>query len=743
MKNDSNYYLLFKCVKALRSKGLNSDKIYRSRLLYEWNIIKQLDLSKYFLILYDIIKYAKDNSILVADGRGSAAGSLVCYLLSITNIDPIKFDLMFERFLNLGRKELPDIDTDFDADKRDLVINYAKEKYGKDNVINVGTLGMMKFKSALKNICNVYKYNFHEINEITKDIPDEDDESKFDIKNYGSLNKFYNDNDRNRKIVDMALKLRGSIHHIGIHPAGVLLISDSCRNKLPLIRYKDQIITNWSEGIYRKELTQIGYSKYDILGLNTLSIIQEILNILGRKNKFFYDLYDKNGDDDKVYKAFRKGDTLGIFQFAEDQAKSMLKEIRPTTFEHLTAINAINRPGCLINKVDKLYAQYKNDKIEKNVVHEKVYEILKDTYGLLIYQEQYLKLANQLGHFTMEEADKLRKVISKATQEDKSSGKIDTERLKMKEKFVEKVSKEIPLEAANKLWTMIANSASYSFNKSHSAAYAMLAYKSMWFKVYYPTEFYLANIRHLSSDRIKLFYDEMKNRGIKILPININKSRESFSIEGTDIRYGFSNIKYLSLDSAKEIIQGQPYKSFEDLMKRVKLNKRVVIALIKANAFKDMISQKDAFEMYWKYRRFKEECPYKGMNDFDTLMFEREIYAYILSDSIFNDYIKSLANIQVHSIHDIIGSKMKDVNSYIFIDDMHLGQTKNRNTMVFFKVWDMTSSTSMVCWAGEYYKNRNVIDSIKPGNLVYCKVKYNNYNGRSNLILGDRIKIIK
>lgn len=742
MKNELHNYLLFKCMRSLKKKSLINEKKYRNRLIHEWKIIKKLDFSQYFIILSDIINYAKTNNILVADGRGSAAGSLVCFLLGITNIDPIKFDLMFERFLNEGRKELPDIDTDFDSEKREIVLNYVRNKYGKDNVINIGTIGIMKFKMSLKNICNVYNYNFFEINALTKDIPDDIDDNEIKVENYPALNKFYLANKQNKKVVDMALRLRGSVHHLSVHPAGILLMTNECRDKIPLMRYKDQIVTSWSEGVNRKELTSIGYTKYDFLGINTLSIMQEILNILGWKNNDYYELYEKYGEDEKVYRNFSRGSTLGIFQFAEDQVKGLLKQIKPDNFEQITAINAINRPGCLLNNVHKSYAEYKHNGVNKNVIHEKVYNLLKDTYGLLIYQEQYIKIATELAGMTAIEGDDLRKIVSKKPQLQKD-GSIDPKYESFKNRFLKGVEKETSREVAKTLWNMIINSASYVFNKSHSAAYAMLAYKMMWFKTHYPIEFYLANIRHLSIDKFRSFYEEMKKNGIKLLPIDINRSKLTFERDGENIRYGLSNIKYLSPISAKLISDGQPYKSFEDFIQRVNVNKRVVFSLIKAGAFDNLLSKVEAFAKYWQIRKFKEENTYKNINELDILQFEREIYSFIISEDIFTNYIKSLGSLNIMSINGVIKEKSDGSYIFAFVDKIRKAKTHNGNTMWFLDIYDVSQSSSMIIWANEYYRNKDIINSIKSGSSIYCKVKYNCYNGKVGLILGEKIKVVK
>jgi len=583
---DADQYLRELCLKGLETKeSLAGTKVALERLDYELRVIKETGFASYFLIVQDFVRWAKDHHIVVGPGRGSVGGSLVAYVLGITNIDPLKYNLLFERFLNAGRTGgLPDIDLDFTDLRRDEVIRYVEEKYGRDHVAQIITFGTMAARAVVRDVGRALLYEYSYCDRIAKMIPLgftlEDCMKKVD-----EFKELYESDQRAKTLIDIAKKLEGVARHASTHACGVVITPEPLDNLVPL-QHPSQADTNIVTQYEMHSIEDLGLLKMDFLGLKNLSIIEDTL-------KRIFAIYGKNIDieklpldDPKVYKLFQDANTVGIFQVESDGMRRYLRELKPTELEDIIAMIALYRPGPI--ELIPEYIARKHGKKRVTYIHSKLKPILENTQGICIYQEQLMKIAQELAGFTLTEADVLRKAVGK---------KIKSLLMEQQEKFIQGMLKNgIEKKVANQLWEWVLPFARYGFNRSHSAAYALIAYETAYLKAHYPVEFMSALLTSERNDieRIAFLIEETRKMGIEVLAPDLNESFSQFSVvpEKSQIRFGLSAIKNVGEGVVLAIIDERklngPFASIQDFIARIHtkdLNKKSLESMARAGVF--------------------------------------------------------------------------------------------------------------------------------------------------------------
>lgn len=600
-------------LKALTYKGAKErygeiESHVQERIDFELFTIKTMGFAGYFLIVSDFIKAGRDMGVFVGPGRGSAAGSVVAYCIGITNIDPIKYNLLFERFLNPDRKSMPDIDTDFDDDGRQKVIDYVVEKYGKAQVAQIITYGTMAAKSSIKDVARVMDLPLAESNALAKLVSDKpgtelgnilhspltkkDGEKSLEDKGYGPedienakrLREIYNkeDNDLRTTILHEAEKLEGSVRNTGVHAAGIIIAPKDLTELIPVATAKDSDL--WVTQIEGSVIEEAGVIKMDFLGLKTLSILKTALDLIKQNHNVEIDLDNISLEDEKTFQLYQRGETNATFQFESAGMQKYLRELKPDKFDDLIAMNALYRPGPMSYIPSFIARKHGKEKVEYDIDDMKEY--LEETYGITVYQEQVMLLSQSLAGFTKGDADVLRKAMGK-----KQKAVLD----KMKGQFVEgATAKGHNAEKLEKIWTDWEAFAQYAFNKSHSTCYAFVAYQTAYLKAHYPSEYMSAVLNHAGSiEKITFFMEECKRMGIKVLGPDINESKKGFApnIKG-EIRFGLGGLKGVGENAIENIIEerkkGGPFKNIFDFITRVNqraVNKKSLESLANSGTF--------------------------------------------------------------------------------------------------------------------------------------------------------------
>ncbi len=562
--------------------AVNSEVL--NRLNYELGVIKQTGFASYFLIVQDFVNWAKQNRIVVGPGRGSVGGSLTAYLLNITNVDPLKYNLLFERFLNPERISLPDIDLDFADRRRDEVINYVAQKYGRERVAQIITFGTMASRAAVRDVGRALKYSYSYCDQIAKMIPFglTLDQTLAGVEEFRQA---YLSDAQAKKLIDFAKKLEGCARHASTHACGVVISDGPLDNVVPLQHptQDEKIIVTQYE---MHSIEDLGLLKMDFLGLKNLTIIEDTLARIYKVQDKKIDIENIPLDDKATYKLLQKGDCIGVFQLESDGMRRYLKQLKPTSLEDIIAMVALYRPGPMQLIPD--YIDGKNKKKRVEYLHLKLKPILETTYGIPVYQEQIMKIAQELAGFSLSEADVLRKAIGK---------KIKKLLMAQKEKFIEGVRKNLIDESiAQKIWHWIEPFASYSFNRSHAAAYALIAYQTAYLKSHFKVEFMASLLTSERADveRIGFLIGECKKMGIEVLPPDINESLANFTVvPGQDkIRFGLTAIKNVGTNVVEAICKERraagAFQSIDDFINRINskdLNKKSLESLIKAGVF--------------------------------------------------------------------------------------------------------------------------------------------------------------
>jgi DNA polymerase-3 subunit alpha len=556
---------------------------YEARLNHEIQMIKQMRFAGYFLIVWDFIRYARAQGVPVGPGRGSAAGSLVSYALQITDVDPLQYDLLFERFLNPERVSLPDIDIDFCMRRRGEVIDYVTQKYGRSNVAQIITFGTMAAKAALKDVGRAMDLPYGEVDRLAKLIPNQLNISLDEaLQQSSQLRNQIDADERYRDLMEVAKRLEGLARHASTHAAGVVISPEPLTNILPLYKSnRDEITTQYD----MKGLERIGLLKMDFLGLTTLTVLTDAVRLVEQNRGMRIDLGTLPLDDATTYKLFARGDTTAIFQFESHGMRDILRRYQPTRLEDLTALNALYRPGPIQGGMIDDFINRKHGK--KRVTYDlpELKEILEETYGVILYQEQVMQIANRLPGFSLGEADILRRAMGKKNRDEMAA---------QREKFLAGcAARKVPAKKGERIFDLMAEFAGYGFNKSHSCAYALLAYQTAYLKTHYPVEFMAALLTSESSNTEKVvkYINEARGMGITVLPPDVNSSDLDFTPVGEAIRFGLRAIKNVGENTVKGILEARAqlgrFRSiyqFCDSVDTRLLNKRVIESLIKSGA---------------------------------------------------------------------------------------------------------------------------------------------------------------
>lgn len=581
------------CQTGLKERYENITVEIQSRLDYEISIIEQMGYVDYFLIVWDFIKYSRDNKIMVGPGRGSAAGSLVAYSMKITNIDPLRYNLIFERFLNPERVSMPDIDVDFCYERREEVIEYVREKYGAEKVAQIITFGTMAARGSIRDVGRALNIPYGQVDFVAKKIPMDLGMTILKALEINKELKELYDNDSDVKnLIEIALKVEGLPRHASTHAAGVLISKENVTEYVPLSRNKDIITTQFN----MIELEELGLLKMDFLGLRTLTVIRDAVDLIKKNHNIKVDFSNCKYDDEKVFKLFAHADTLGIFQFESSGMRIFLKELKPTVFENLVAANALYRPGPM-GQIP-VFIKNRLDPCNVTYLHTKLEPILDVTYGCMVYQEQVMQIVRDIGGFTMGRSDLLRRAMSKkkmkVMQEERQNFIYGKQAENKEPEIPGAIKNGVDEKAANEIYDLMIDFAKYAFPKAHSVAYAALAYQTAWLKCYYQVEFMAALISSImgNSNSVSLYIRECKDLGIEILPPDLNESTDKFTVVNGKIRFGLAAVKNVGVNVIQDIIKTREkrgkFVSFTDFCQKVDsnvLNKRQIESLIKCGAF--------------------------------------------------------------------------------------------------------------------------------------------------------------
>ena len=571
-----------------------SDEV-RERAKMELGVMGNMGYEGYFLIVQDFINWGKSQGIVFGPGRGSAAGSIVAYALNITDLDPLKYGLLFERFLNPDRISMPDIDVDIQDTRRDEVIEYCAKKYGEDHVSNIATFGKMFGRMAVRDVARVLEVPYAESDRLAKLVPPPNQGRHIplsvSIKEDADLRNEYENNPTAKEVLDYAIQLEGTIRSHGVHACGVVIAPDTLVNYIPLeMAQKGVVATQFPMG----EVEELGLLKMDFLGLSNLTIINNAMRIIRKAYKKEINLSELPLDDEKTYELFQRGDTTGVFQLESAGMKRYLRGLKPTTFEDIIAMVALYRPGPM-QFIDS-FIRRKHGEEEITYLHSGMKNSLKNTYGILVYQEQFMQISKEWCGFTGGQADTLRKAVGKK--------KIDLMK-KVKPEFVEGAVKVggATKEIAETFWTQLEEFANYCFNKSHAACYGLIAYWTAYLKAHYPDAFMAALMTsdHDDTDRLAIEITECKHMGISVLSPDVNESFVEFAVVPNEnkIRFGMSAVKGVGVGAVEEVLRARedgPFTSVEDFARRVstsKFNRKAWESLIKSGAFDDMGDRSD------------------------------------------------------------------------------------------------------------------------------------------------------
>ncbi|GBD86456.1 DNA polymerase III subunit alpha [bacterium BMS3Abin03] len=739
---DDYFELLAK--EGLEKRKINITPQVEERFNFEVETIKKMGFSGYLLIVQDFINAAKKNNIPVGPGRGSAAGSLVAYALGITNINPLKYNLLFERFLNPERKSMPDIDVDFADDQRGEVIEYVKEKYGEECVSQIITFNRLSSKAVIRDVARVLKIPIPVVNKITKYIP-----SKFG-KVY-SIDKALNEvpelkwvkNSKEPEIqnlIKFAKVLEGMNRNASKHAAGVVITPDEVSNYVPLANAVSQqdIVTQFN----MKEIEGAGLLKMDFLGLRTLTIIRDTLDLIKKNYGQEIDIDDIPLDDEETYKLFSKGQTTGVFQFESAPMREYLKQLKPTTLNDLAAMNALYRPGPM-DFIDE-FIERKSGAKQVKYLHPPLEEILKETYGIIVYQEQVIQIANKIAGMSLAEADLLRRAM----------GKKDLLAMKeQKVKFINgAVEKGITKKVAVQIFEAIDKFANYGFNKSHAVAYSFIAYQTAYLKAHYTAEFLAANLTNEfgNSDKITKFLEDCRKLKIKVLPPDVNNPSVNFDVVDGKIRFGMSAIKNVGKNAVEEIIKARTklnrdFNSVFDFCMNINtriVNKRALEGLILAGAFDSVMPQRSsmldaiesALEFGYKVQNSKldsdnslfggteiaqikePELPDKEpWSEKERLSREREVMGFYVTGHPLHKYeveYNSFANFRIGESEKL--KDMENIRACGIITDLRTKIDRSGKTMAFFTIDDFSGSCECLMFSKIYSEYGEFLKEEEP-----------------------------
>ena len=732
--------------KKIKENKILEKKNYKERLNYEIEIINKMGFAGYFLIVSDFVNWAKENNIPVGPGRGSGAGSVAAWSLGITDLDPIRYSLLFERFLNPERVSMPDFDIDFCQIRRDEVIEYVNKKYGSDSVAHIITFGTLASRAAVRDIGRVLEVPYGEVDSFAKLIPFNPGSPLTlaeSIKSEKSLRDIINTDETLSNVVDISLKLEGVHRHASTHAAGVVIGDTSLSNIVPL--YKDPNTETNATQFSMKYVEKAGLVKFDFLGLTTLSIINECVNLI--KNEIHnFSLKDIPLDDLKTFQQLSRGSAVGVFQLESNGMSSVLKQLQPDKFEEIIAVVALFRPGPMDNIPS--FCNRKHGREEINYIHPKLKDVLKETYGIIVYQEQVMEIAQVLSNYSLGEADLLRRAMGK---------KIQKEMDDQKNRFIEGALKNgISEKEASKIFDLVDKFAGYGFNKSHAAGYALISYQTAYLKANFPHEFMTATLNFSidRTDKIISLKQELEKLEISFLKPDINFSKEQFTIERSEskksIRFGLSAIKGVGSKSIKSVVsvreQKGKFKSIIDFLKRVEpevINKRQLEKLIQSGSFDSIEINRS--KLFFNVPQFvnlfgsnnsklnqnllfqEEEISFEDKNLFnqkisvwnssETLKNELEVVGFYFSDHPLKHYPQKFFEIQnISMFNDIdINKNVKKIRLCGSVLDIKERSNKDGRKYAFVTVSEVNSQYELSIFSENLSKFRYL---LKEGNLL-------------------------
>lgn len=732
----------------------------KARLDHELEVIKKTDFADYFLVIYDIIRFAKENNILT-NTRGSAAGSLVAYVLGITHIDPMKYDLYFERFLNPERLEPPDIDLDVADDRRQEIIAYISEKYGQDHVAQVLTFGIMKSRLAVRDVNRALGHSYSLGDQIAKLIP-QNLPLKEALKTISEFREIYETNDEAREVIDIAQRLEGVARHASTHAAGVVITPEPIVNFVPLqhsSRSEKEIETQYE----MHALEAIGLLKIDILGLANLTMIKNALRIIKKVYNQEIDLDSLDFNDKKVYDLLSKGETIGVFQVESEGMRHYLKDLKPNSFEDIIAMLALYRPGPI--ELIPQFIRRKHGEEKITYFHPDLKPILEKTYGICVYQEQLMKIAHDLAGFSMAEADVLRKAVGK-----KIKSLLSSQKEKMTKGMLERGIKK---EIAERIWEWVEPFARYGFNKGHSSSYARITYQTAWLKAHYPSAFMAALLTSDfgNLDRVAIEIKECERMGIKVMPPSVNQSFVEFGTdkETGNILFGLSAIKNVGTGVAEMIqIERQQNGQFTNLInffKRIPrqvLNRKTLESLIKSGALdcfgsRELMADNLDKILEWSYsvnnhNNFQMGLFKEGSDDIlshlgqsfppdktKRLIWEREYLGIYLTGHPLDDYKGILGKIAL-TVSQLGAPQLgKRIKVCGFVSRIQRVRTKTNKPMVFTQISDYEHSIDVVLYPTVL---ANYMTSLSEDKVILVEGRMDKRNGEYQII-GEKIEEIK
>lgn len=774
-----------------------SNPEYTQRLDYELQVIRQMGYVDYFLIVWDFIKYAKDNDIMVGPGRGSAAGSLASYCLGITSIDPLKYNLLFERFLNPERVTMPDIDVDFCYERRQEVIDYVVRKYGEDRVAQIITFGTMAARAAIRDVGRALDIPYGEVDQIAKMIPFQigmNIDKALELN--PELKMKVEEDEKAEELIHTARLLEGMPRHASTHAAGVVISKDPITEYVPLQKNDESITTQFTMGL----LEELGLLKMDFLGLRTLTVIRDAVELISKNHKIHIDIDKLNMEDLDVYKMIGEGKTSGVFQLESAGMTQFMKELQPASLEDIIAGISLYRPGPM-ESIPK-YIRNKNNPDEITYEHPLLEKILDVTYGCMVYQEQVMQIVRELGGYSFGRSDLVRRAMSK-----KKHDVMQKER----ENFIHGIVDEdgtvlvkgavrngVDEKTADRIFDQMMDFASYAFNKSHAAAYAVVAYQTAWLKYYYPVEFMAASLNSFlgSGEKVSHYVHECKQMGIEVLPPDVNESDAKFTVINKKIRFGMAAVKNVGENAVRELKiernEKGPFKSFGDFCERIgskDFNKRCVESLIKCGAFDSfgvyrskmmavyekllegaqqsnrskIEGQLSLFEIPGKVQNIKTEESYPELNEFTPRMLltmEKEMLGLYVSGHPLNEYedeileqttinssdfgeigtegAEQIENDAASNGKNLIDGRLVTVGG--IIADKKTKTTKSNNLMAFVTLEDLYGSIEVIVFPNILTRFGNILVNE---NAVFVDGRLSIREEEQPKIICESVRLIK
>jgi DNA polymerase III subunit alpha len=745
------------CLSGLEARYPNPSSLYQERLNYELKIIKNMKFSDYFLIVWDFMKFARENDILTGPGRGSAAGSLVAYVLQITDVDPIEHELLFERFLNPERISMPDIDIDFPDHSRDEVIRYVARKYGELHVAQIVTFGTLAAKAALRDVGRVFGLNSKELDQLSRLVPSQLGISlKSAYQESEGLRRFVKESPLHEKLFNTAQRLEGLPRHTSTHAAGVIISEEPLVQVIPIqTGHQDVFLTQYS----MEYLEDVGLLKMDFLGLRNLSLLESILTNIKKGLGKRVDIKSLPLNDQATFDLLSNGDTTGIFQLESDGMRKVLMRLKPSQFEDIVAVNALYRPGPMENI--PLYIERKHGLKPIEYPHPDLKSILEKTYGVIVYQEQIMQIASKLAGFSLGEADLLRRAVGKKKKE-----VLDKER----DHFVDgAVRNGYEHTVANEIYDLIVRFANYGFNRSHAVAYSLISYQLAYLKANYPLYFMTALLTSAIGNETKIaqYIREVKQMNYKILSPSINKSGFPFQVEKGAIRYSLAAIKGIGAVALKEIFQKRRTKPFDDLFDfclRVStkiVNRKSLETLVHSGSFDefgmDRATYLSSLDVAIEHSQLvnpdeNDQIDFFSEEEFflkpkyvevealpieEKLNLEKEVLGLYLSDHPVSIYERDLFIFGAVPLSSL-GEEKKVVSIGIYITGIKKIRTKKGEAMAFLTVSDSSGEMEAVVFPAVYNRNMSL---LKQGIMLVVEAKVENRSDAKQLIIQSAMEI--